>query len=275
VELSGATVLLTGGSRGIGPHIARALLARGARVTLTARSAEDLERVRESLGPDRVAAVAADLTEAGGRARMVAAAEDAFGPIDVLVNNAAWEQVMRFVDQTEDDIVDTIRLNLEATMLLTRLVLPGMLERRKGHIVNISSIAGKAAVPYNTVYAGTKHALVGWSLSLRAELHRSGVGVSVVCPGYVLEAGQFAEHRIVDEKPRAGTGTTPRKVGDAVVRSIERDLPEVLVSGFLPRLSDVTLAISPRLFEATARRTGGWVPMQREAEARARARGGG
>ena len=275
MELSGATVLLTGGSRGIGPHIARALLARGAKVTLAARSAEDLDRVRESLGGDRVATIAADVTEREERARMAAAAQEAFGPVDVLVNNAGWERVLRFVDQTPEDIVNTIRLNVEATMLLTHLILPGMLERRRGHVVNISSIAGKAAVPYNTVYAGTKHALVGWSLSLRAELHRSGVGVSVICPGYVLEAGMFAEQRSVDEKPRAGTGTTPRKVGDAVVRAIERDLPEVLVSGFLPKLSDVMLAISPRAFEATARRSGGWTPMKREADARARARRGG
>jgi short-subunit dehydrogenase len=272
VQLDGASVLLTGGSRGIGPHIARALLTRGARVTLAARSAEHLTQVRGSLDGDRVAVAPADITTEEGRRTAVAAAEEAFGPIDVLVNNAGWEQVMRFVDQTEEDIVATVRLNLEAALLLTRLVLPGMLERRRGHVVNISSIAGKAAVPYNSVYSGTKHALVGWSLSLRAELHRSGVGVSVICPGYVLEAGLFAEHRIVSERPRAGTGTTPGKVAAAVARAIEKNLPEVLVSGFLPRLSDVTLAISPRAFEAAARRSGGWLPMKREADARRKLR---
>ena len=266
-------MLLTGGSRGIGPHIARALLRRGANVTLVARSKDDLERVRERLGRDRVAVASADITEAGGRRMAVAAAQDAFGPVDVLVNNAGMEQVLRFVDHTDEDITSIVRLNLEAAMLLTRQVLPGMLERRRGHVVSISSVAGKAAVPYNTVYAGTKHALVGWSLSLRAELHRSGVGVSVICPGYVMEAGMFAEQRAVQEKPRAGTGTTPRDVAAAVVRAIERDLPEVVVSGFLPKLSDVTLAISPRLFEAAARRSGGWLPMKREADARAGTKG--
>lgn len=273
MELSGATVLLTGGSRGIGPHIARALLARGARVTLAARSAEDLEWVREALGGERVAVVAVDITEDQGRRRALEAAEEAFGPPDVLVNNAGWERVLRFTDQTEDDIAKTVRLNVEATMLLTRLVLPGMLERRRGHVVTISSIAGKAIVPYNAVYAGTKHALVGWSLSLRAELHGSGVGVSVVCPGYVAEAG-FAEHRLVPTQPKAGTGTTAAKVGEAVARAVERDLPEVLVSGLLPRFADVTLAISPRLFEASARRSGGWEPLRREADARAGTRKG-
>jgi short-subunit dehydrogenase len=268
VRLDGASVLLTGGSRGIGPHIARALLARGARVTLVARSSEQLERVRGSLDGNRAAPAPADITTDQGRRTAVAAAQAAFGPVDVLVNNAGWEQVMRFVDQSEEDIAATVRLNLEAAMLLARLVLPGMLDRRRGHVVNISSIAGKAAVPYNSVYSGTKHALVGWSLSLRAELHRSGVGVSVICPGYVLEAGLFAEHRLVSERPRAGTGTTPQKVAEAVVRAIEKDLPEVLVSGFLPKLSDVMLAISPRAFEAAARRSGGWLPMKREADAR-------
>ncbi|HEX2032171.1 MAG TPA: SDR family NAD(P)-dependent oxidoreductase [Actinomycetota bacterium] len=273
MELNGASVLLTGGSRGIGPHIARALLARGATVTLAARSKDGLERVRESLGTDRVAVVPADVTDEDGRSSAVAAAEEAFGRIDVLVNNAGIEHVLRFVDHSEEDISSIVRVNLEAPMLLARQVLPGMLEHRHGHIVNISSVAGKAAVPYNTVYAGTKHALVGWSLSLRAELHRSGVGVSVICPGYVAEAG-FVEHRLVEAPFSAGTGTTPREVAAAVVRAVERDLPEVIVSGFLPRLSDITLAISPRLFEAAARRSGGWLPLQREADARARARRG-
>ena len=273
MELRDAAVLLTGGSRGIGPYIARALLERGARVTLAARSADDLERTKRSLGGDRVATVAADLTEADGRRAMVDGAERAFGPVDVLVNNAAWEQVLAFVHQSEEDIVGTTRLNLEAPLLLTRMVLPGMLERRRGHVVNMSSVAGKAAVPWNTVYSATKHALVGFSLSLRSELRGSGVGVSVICPGYVKEAGLYAEHRLVYEPPRSGTGTTPRKVAEAVVRAIERDLPEIVVSGFLPKLSDVTLAVSPTLFDRAARRSGGWLPMKREAEARAKQRG--
>jgi len=273
VDLRGAAVLLTGGSRGIGPHIARALLDRGAKVTLAARSEEDLRTVRDSLDGDRVAIAPADLIDDAARRGMVEAAERAFGPVDVLVNNAGWEAVMAFVHQSEDDIRQTIRLNLEGSLLLTRLVLPGMLERRRGHVVNISSVAGKAAVPWNTVYSATKHALVGFSLGLRSELKGTGVGVSVICPGYVTEAGLYAEHRLVDEPALSGTSTTPAKVGDAVVRAIERDLPEVVVSGFLPKLSDVVLAISPKLFDRAARRSGGWLPMKREAEARAKEKG--
>ena len=273
MDLRDAAVLLTGGSRGIGPHVARALLDRGAKVTLAARSAEDLGKVRDSLGGDRVAIAPADLTDDAGRRGMVEAAERAFGPIDVLVNNAGWEAVMAFVHQSEDDIRQTIGLNLEGTLLLTHLVLPGMLERRRGHVVNMSSVAGKAAVPWNTVYSATKHALVGFSLGLRAELKGTGVGVSVICPGYVAEAGLYAEQRLVEEPARSGTGTTPAKVGEAVVRAVERDLPEIVVSGFLPKISDVVLAISPKLFDRAARRSGGWLPMKREAEARAKEKG--
>lgn len=270
MDLRNASALVTGGSRGIGPHIASALLGRGARVTLAARSGEDLERTRATLDSERVAIAAADATEAAGREAMVSAAERAFGHIDVLINNAGREQVLEFVHHTEEDIQSIVRLNLESTLLLTRLILPEMVKRRRGHVVNISSVAGKAAVPWNSVYTATKHALVGFSFSLRAELGGTGVGVSVVCPGYVLEAGMFAEQRVVNEPPRSGTGTTPGKVGEAVVRAIERNQPEVVVAGFLPRLSDITLAISPRLFEWAARRSGGWLPMQQEAKARAR-----
>src|SRR5439155_24967481 len=99
--------------------------------------------------------------------------------------------------------------NLVSTMLLTRLVLPEMLERRRGHVVNIASVAGKAIAPWNSVYAATKHALVGWTLSIRVELEGSGVGASVVCPGFVAGAGLW--RRWGDEKlgRRSGAFTTP------------------------------------------------------------------
>jgi short-subunit dehydrogenase len=268
MDISGASSLLTGGSRGIGPYIAKALLARGARVTLAARSAGDLERVKDNLGGD-VATVAGDVSDEADRVRMVKEAEGAFGPVDILVNNAGIESVLPFTDYTEDEVRQIVEVNLEAPIQLCRLVIPGMVERGRGHIVNIASLAGKAAVPYNTVYSATKHGLVGFSYSIREELHDTGVSVSVICPGYVTGAGLFARHHRPDTKTAPATLTTPPKVAGAVIRAIERDKPDVVVAGFFPQLSDVSFAVSPRVSAAIARRIGGYEPMRRQAERQA------
>jgi short-subunit dehydrogenase len=272
VELDGARVLLTGGSRGIGPFIARALLARGARVTLAARSADDLAAVRHSIGSDRVATVAGDVTSQEDREAMVAEAEAAFGPTDVLVNNAGIEAILPFPEYTEDDIHAMVATNLDAPIQLCRLVVPGMLARGRGHIVNVASLAGKAPTPYNTVYAATKHGLIGFTYSLRAELHRTGVCASAVCPAFVVEAGFVTAYTEPNVSRGLGTETSPRRVARAVVRAIERDKPDVVVAGALPQIADVSLAISPRLTTFLARRLGGYDSLRREAQARARRR---
>jgi short-subunit dehydrogenase len=116
---------------------------------------------------------------------------------------------------------------------------------------------------------------VGFTYSLREELFGTGVSLSVICPGFVSEAGMFTtwEH---DEIPRgSGTGTDPRKVAAAVIRAIEQDKPDVVVAGTLPQLSDVALALSPRLSAAVARRTGAYSLLRKEAKANASRRSGG
>lgn len=272
MELGGARVLLTGGSRGIGPFIARALLTRGARVTLAARSADDLAAVRHSIGSDRVATVAGDVTSQEDREAMVAEAEAAFGPTDVLVNNAGIEAILPFPEYTEEDIHALVATNLDAPIQLCRLVVPGMLARGRGHIVNVASLAGKAPTPYNTVYAATKHGLIGFTYSLRAELHGTGVSASAVCPAFVAEAGFVTAYTEPSVSRGLGTETSPRRVARAVVRAIERDKPDVVVAGALPQFADVSLAISPRLTTFLARRLGGYDSLRREAQARARRR---
>ena len=272
MDLDGARVLLTGGSRGIGPHIARALLARGASVTLAARSVEGLDGVARSLGSDRVATVAGDVTNEDDRATIVADAEAAFGSVDVLVNNAGIESILPFTEYAEEDIHAIVATNLDAPIQLCRLVVPGMLERRQGHIVNVASLAGKAATPYNTVYASTKHGLIGFTYSLRAELHGTGVSASAVCPAFVSEAGFITSYVDPPVRRSPGTLTDPRRVARAVVRAIERDKPDVVVAGALPQVADVSLAISPRLTEFLARRMGGYDSLRREAAARTRRR---
>ena len=267
MEIRDAHVLLTGGSRGLGPYMARALLGRGARVTLNARSEKDLTKVRGAIRSDDVAIAPGDVSIDADRERIVAAATEAFGPIDILVNNAGIESVLPFEEFRDDEIERVIAVNLQAPILLTRLVIPGMLERGRGHIVNISSLSGKTGPPYHTVYSSTKHGLVGFTLSLRSELKGSGVSASVICPGYITEAGMFAEERGMEPPKKSGAWGTPRDVARAVVRSIEKDVPDIIVARGMARIADVAFAISPRLVDAVARRTGGYRPQEQTAQA--------
>ena len=130
-----------------------------------------------------------------------------------------------------------------------------MIERRRGHIVNIASMAGKVAVPYNTVYASSKHAVVGFSWSLREELRPFGVGVSAVCPTFVSDAGMYVQWS--GEKPPRMTSTvTPDDVADATVKAIEKNRAEILVAPGLGKVADVFHALSPDLAGFAERRFG-------------------
>jgi len=181
------------------------------------------------------------------------------------VNNAGIESVLPFEEFRDDEIERVIAVNLQAPILLTRLVIPGMLVRGRGHIVNISSLSGKTGPPYHTIYASTKHGLVGFTLSLRSELKGSGVSASVICPGYITEAGMFAEERGMDPPKKSGAWGTPTDVARAVVRSIEKNVPEIIVARGMAKIADVAFAISPRFVDAVARRTGGYRPQEETA----------
>ena len=253
MDINGSVTVVTGASRGIGKVIAGELARRGARVAVTARSEADLKAVADSIG---AMPVVADIATEDDRHRIASEVEAELGPIDILVNNAGIESIRAFAEMPEGDIRDIIDVNLLSTMLLTRVVLPKMLERGRGHVVNIASVAGKAIAPWNSVYAATKHALVGWTLSMRVELEGTGVGASVVCPAFVAREGLFA--RWGDEKmgKRSGAFTTPEKVADAVARAIEHDVPEIVSSTLIGKVSDVALAISPRIVYALGKRVG-------------------
>ena len=125
--------------------------------------------------------------------RNASASSGEAGPIDILINNAAVEITRSLVDQTDRDVEAQLLTNLAAPIELTRLVLPGMLERRRGAIVNVSSMSGKVATPYNAIYAATKHGLNGFTKSLRLELQGSGVHAGVVCPSFVGRTGMWAD----------------------------------------------------------------------------------
>jgi uncharacterized protein len=182
VDLAGAHVVITGGSQGIGEAMARAFAAKGSRVTVVARQAEKLAAVAKSIGG---AAFVADLLNEAQTATLIAEIEAAHGPIDVLVNNAGIEVTHPFASMDQQKIAPLIALNVVAPMVLTRQVLPGMLSRGKGHVVFTSSLAGSSVFPGMAVYCGSKAAVNNFAGTIRSELAKTPVGVTLVAPGPV------------------------------------------------------------------------------------------
>jgi short-subunit dehydrogenase len=232
-QIRDCNAIVTGASRGIGVYIARALAREGVNLVLAARSIDELETVRTEMEAVGVKAIAVrcDVASPDDRAELVRRAEAELGPIDLLINNAGIERVARFATVDPHDIVETLSVNLEAPMLLTQLVLPGMLQRGRGHIVNISSGAGKVGVPMGTSYCASKHGLVGFTHSLNAELRGSPVGVSVVCPAFVADAGMYARWEAKGIKSPLIAGTAkPEQVSKAVLRCIKKSKVEATVN---------------------------------------------
>ena len=217
MELAGRKALLTGATGGLGRAIALALAAGGASLALSARRAEALESLAAELPGDGHRVLPADLAEPGAAEQLAADA----GEVDVFVANAGLPGAGWLGDFTPDQVTRALRVNLEAPMLMARALFPAMVERGAGHLVFVASLAGKAASPRTSIYNATKFGLRGFALGLRADLGPKGVGVSLVSPGFIREAGMFADS---GAKPPPGLGTgRPEQVGDAVVTAIERD----------------------------------------------------
>jgi len=229
-NLSGKNALLTGGSRGLGPYIGRALAREGVNMALTARSEADLRTVADELAQMGVKAKAlpADITDAASRTQLLERVRDEFGGIDILINNAGIERLSLYTSLSPEFIETMIQTNLAAPLLLTRLLLPEMMRQGSGHVVTISSLGGKKGSPYTATYAATKAGLIKWTWGLRQELRETGVSASVICPGFVAEAGMFAVYK--KRAPRIVGETTPEKVAEAVIRAIKEDVAETIVN---------------------------------------------
>jgi uncharacterized protein len=244
VEISGSRVLLTGATGGLGRAIAKALHARGAHVLLTARRQDVLEEICGALG-DRAEALPADLASRDD----VAALPGRAGQVDILVHNAALPGSGRLESFTQQEIDRALDVNLRAGIVLTHALIPGMLERGRGHLVFISSMGGKVPTPRASIYAATKYGLRGFAGALRDDLHGSGIGVSAVFPGVISGVGM--QEGV--ELPRYAPKRTAEDVGAAVVRVIERDRPELDVADPIQKAGAVMAALTPRA-AARARR---------------------
>lgn len=230
MELSARTALLTGATGGLGRAIAKALARRGASVLLSGRKAEALQALATELPGSGHRVLPADLSQPGAAEQLAAEA----GPVDVLIANAGLPATGRLPEFSPEELTGALRVNLEAPMLLARAVEPGMLERGSGHMVFVSSLSGKSATPLSSVYNATKFGLRGFALGLRADLDPLGVGVSLVSPGTIREAGMYADSG-ADPIPGLGTGS-PQQVAAAVISAIEKNRVEVTVAPIQQRL---------------------------------------
>ena len=231
MQLTGATALLTGATGGLGRAIAEALADRGASLVLSGRNGEALEQLAAELPGSGHRTVPADLAQAGAATKLVADA----GQVDVLVANAGLPGSGLLTDFSEEEVERLLRVNLESPIMMARELVPQMSERGSGHMVFVASLAGKAASPRGSLYNASKFGLRGFSLGLRHDLAPQGIGVSVVAPGFVREAGMFADSRA---KPPPGLGTTtPERVGEAVVRAIEKNKMEIAVAPIQQRIA--------------------------------------
>jgi len=242
-RLSG-NVVLTGASGGLGHAIARAVAPRSADLVLTARRTEVLEPLAADLGA-RV--VGCDLSRREDVERLISEA----GRVDVLIANAALPASGFLLDLTGPEIDRMLEINLRAPIALARAFAPGMAERRRGHLVFISSLSGKAASPASSVYSATKFGLRGFALGLREDLRPHRVGVSVILPGFIREAGMFADSG-ASLPPGVGT-RSPEEVARAVISAIERNRAEVAVAPLQIRLGATIAGAAPGLASAVSR----------------------
>ncbi|MBM66315.1 MAG: hypothetical protein CMH55_08795 [Myxococcales bacterium] len=248
--------IITGASRGIGSHIAETLAAQGVHLSLAARNEAALEEVAETLRTRhgvRVLVVATDVSERLQLERLVQRTQDELGAIDLLINNAALERMEDFVESDWNQTAMDLAVNVQGPMDLTRLVLPGMLERNRGHIVNLASLAGFGAHPHAESYVTTKHAMIGFTRALRASLKARGsqVSASSVCPGFVRDVGMFARKQSSAgvRSPALLGSSSPSAVAHAVVQVIRKDRTEKIVNPMPVRPFLLLALLWPRLGE--------------------------
>ena len=248
MNVAGKRVLLTGATGGLGHAIARRLAGAGAHVVVSGRRGDVLVDLAREIGGE---VAPADLSDPAAIRELAAA----HGDVDILVLNAGLPASGRLVTYSEDQIERALVVNLHAPILLAHAITPAMVQRGAGHVVFMSSLAGKTATAGSSLYNATKYGLRGFASALRAELHGTGVGVSSIFPGFISDAGMFADAHV---KLPPGVGTkTPDHVADATLRAIERNRGEIDVAPAGLKLGTFFGAIAPETAARVTRLSGG------------------
>ncbi len=257
IDLRGSRALVTGATGGLGQAIARRLAQEGAELVLSGRRADVLEPFAKELG---ATAIVADLEDLAAVDRLM----DEAGPIDVLVANAALPTNGDLLEYTPEQLARAVTVNLHAPIAMSRTAAIGMVERGRGHIVLIGSMSGKVASVDSSLYNATKFGLRGFALGFRQDLARRGVGVSIVEPGFVREAGMFVESGA--KLPTGVRTVTPEQVANGVAKAIRRDKAEIVVAPIELRAGGAVGALLPELGAKIQDMSGGGKLARRMAE---------
>lgn len=262
-SLAGLTIAITGGARGIGRATAKALLAQGARVAIGDIEQSLAESTAAELGSGTIG-LPLDVTDRASFTAFLDQVEDRLGPLDVLINNAGIMPVAPFLDETDATARRMVDINLHGVIFGSKLALERFTARGRGHLVNIASIAGKAAAPHLATYCATKHAVVGLTESIRQEFAGRGIGVTVVMP-----VGTNTELYSGFEQLRGVKTPEPEDVADAIVEALQTGRYEV----YVPKRMNATLRLSAllplRARDAVGRAMGGDTMTRPNAAARA------
>jgi short-subunit dehydrogenase len=269
MDIKSTTALVTGAAGGLGTAISRRLAQEGARVVLSGRNEAALRGLLAQLPGQGHAVVTADLAQPGEAVALLQRAEAAAGPLDLVVNNAGVVLPAVYHDLEAAEVERMIALNLTAPMLLTHAAIPGMLERGRGHVVQIAAIGGVISTAYCEPYAATKGGLLRFNDSLRATYADAPIGFSAVCPGFTTGGGIYSrmEAEGITSNVMLGT-TTVEKVANAVVNAVRHDRPRPLVNSRPLAPVAAISALAPRLGARLVERTGGNGVFRRVAAAR-------
>lgn len=277
MKLAGVGAIVTGASRGVGEAIADRLAREGCPLLLVARDAATSSAVagvlRARYPGNAVETLAIDLTDLDAPHRIGDAALSLLGGVGLVVNNAAVWRSALLVQQDDVELSTLLATNLLAPIRVCRHLLPGLLERGRGHIVNISSIPGRQGMAYNAAYSASKAGLLQFTNALRSELRGSGVSASTVLPSFVGDTGMSRRHGV--PAPFLVGGVSAARVAGAVVRCVERDRPEIIVSALPVRPLLALVAAFPALAGPLVRRMGIDAFHRVVAEVHARDAGGG
>jgi hypothetical protein len=262
VDITDSTIaLITGASSGIGAVLAETLAHYGAKVAICARRRDRLEEVAQRItaAGGTPLLIVADVSKKEEAEQAVRTTIDTFGGIDILVNNAGRGSVSSIEDTTQEQLESLFSLNVYSLWYTTAIALPVMKQQKRGHIINISSMAGKSALPYLSIYIATKHACVGFTAALRAELVDTGVEATVICPVNVLtdwaraaEGGSVEEllgkgieyagamHNPADAPPIEASPSLLQALGDMMVLLTPEAVAEIVIDTIKnPQKADV------------------------------------
>jgi NADP-dependent 3-hydroxy acid dehydrogenase YdfG len=246
-SLAGKVVAITGGARGIGRATAAALIAQGARVAIGDIEVQLAEQTAQELAGGTIG-LSLDVTDRESFESFLKAVEDQLGPLDVLINNAGIMPIGPFIEESDATARTMVDINLHGVIIGSKLALQRFLPRGQGHLVNIASAAGKAGFPSGATYCATKHAVVGLSESIRAEVHETEIGVSVVMPVVVhTELGSGLP------ETRGFKAVEVEDVAGAIVDAIQYDRYEVYVPKSTKTLFRMKAIVPARVMEAMAR----------------------